>query len=165
MNWFCASAPAHEVEVLEQVNNEFEVDKIVPSSRQQVQDEIPRFRAGQCNPSAAAGASSADPVEILFSNQPGSSETSLGRPALAAILVHLGKFRVLILPDVTEANLSRVEMRSRGCGVLRPTRRPAVSSRPDDRQIVALDSGVERHQTGGDRKRHRTVLRDRNAFM
>jgi ComEC/Rec2-related protein len=97
-------APAHEVEVLEQVKNALEVDKIARLYRQQVQDEIPRFRAVQCDPSAAASASPR-PVEILFSNQRGSSEAPLGDPTLGAILVHLGKFRVLILPVVTEENI------------------------------------------------------------
>jgi hypothetical protein len=97
-------APAHEVEVLEQVKNALEVDKIARLYRQQVQDEIPRFRAVQCDPSAAASASPRL-VEILFSNQRGSSEAPLGDLTLGAILVHLGKFRVLILPDVTEENI------------------------------------------------------------
>jgi hypothetical protein len=58
----------------------------------------------QCDPSGAASASPRL-VEILFSNQRGSSEAPLGDPTLGAILVHLGKFRVLILPDVTEKNI------------------------------------------------------------
>jgi hypothetical protein len=45
-------------------------------------------------------------VEIFTADQPGRSQTSTGEPGIAAILVHLDRFRVLILPSVTETGLN-----------------------------------------------------------
>ncbi len=98
-------ASAHgEAEILEQVKNALEVDKIAPFFRRHAESRIPRFRAVQGDPTIADG-TCPQPIEILSSNQPGSSETPSDQPALGAILVHLGQFRVLILPDVSEASI------------------------------------------------------------
>ena len=67
-----------------------------------------RFRVEQRQDFDDAAAKD-DPVEILFSDQPAPNETSLREPAIAAILVHLNKFRVLLLPTVTEASLTALK--------------------------------------------------------
>ena len=48
-------------------------------------------------------------MEILFADQPAPSETSRGEPVVAAILVHMEEFRILILPTVTEASLTALK--------------------------------------------------------
>ena len=119
-------APAHEAEILEQVKIDFQVAKIVPSSQWLAEAQTQHFRIEQYNASADAGAK-ADPVEIFSSNQPGPSETSMGEPVSAAILVHLDQFRVLILPNVTEASLSALKCDHADvvyCGRLRERRFP-----------------------------------------
>jgi ComEC/Rec2-related protein len=100
---FLCDASAHEAEVLEQAQNEFLIAKIVPSSQWQL--ETHRQPIEQCEPSAKAGAR-AGLVEIFTADQPGRSQTSTGEPGIAAILVHLDQFRVLILPSVTETGLN-----------------------------------------------------------
>jgi competence protein ComEC len=99
----CEAYP-HVDSILELVNSEFQVARFVWSSQAQAKDSINLCQAGQGQLSNNATAKD-DPVEILFADQPAPSETSRGQPAVAAILVHLEKFRILILPTVTEASL------------------------------------------------------------
>ena len=68
------------------------------------------------------------------------------------ILVHLGQFRVLILPDLTEQTLANLECDHADvvyCAHL-PARR--FPRRLDRRQIVAQCSRSERHQSGNHRE-------------
>jgi ComEC/Rec2-related protein len=102
---FLCEASAHEAEVLEQVQKEFLVARIVPSSQWQVKTPRPGFPVEQCQTSAEAG-EQAGLVEVFSADQLVRSETSTQVPAIAAILVHLDRFRVLILPSVTEASLN-----------------------------------------------------------
>ena len=97
--------PAHEREVLDQVNGEFQVARIVPSSPSQADAQLRHSRIEQSNPSTEVRAT-AGLVEIFSSDQPGRSRTSVGERSIAAILVHLDGFRVLILPNVTGASLT-----------------------------------------------------------
>jgi ComEC/Rec2-related protein len=97
--------PAHEIQLLEQVNSGFQVAQIVPSPQCQVADQISRFRVERCNPSVDSGAGAAL-IEIFFSEGPVRSESTTGNSTVEAILVRLDHFRVLILPKVTEASLS-----------------------------------------------------------
>ena len=101
-------SPAHEAEVLEQVKGDFQVAKIVPSSQRQSDGQMQRVLVEQCDPPADPG-EKADLVEIIASDQPERGESSRGEPAIAAILVHMGQFRVLILPNVTEATLAALK--------------------------------------------------------
>ncbi len=100
--------PTHQAQVLEQANSEFEVGRIVPSSRWQPGAQIQRSRLERSSPSTDPGAT-AGLIEIFSANQAGGSETSMGEPAIAAVLVHLDQFRVLILPTVTEASLTSLK--------------------------------------------------------
>jgi ComEC/Rec2-related protein len=101
---FLCDASAHEAEVLEQVQNEFQVARIVPSQWQAEAHRQP-FPVEQREHSAEAGAL-ASLVEIFSADQPGPGEASMRDSGIAAILVHLDRFRVLILPNVTEASLN-----------------------------------------------------------
>jgi ComEC/Rec2-related protein len=98
-------ASAHEAEILEQVNSEFPVAKIVRSLPQRAEISTERFKVEQTDRSDGAGAN-AGPVEIFSSDQPSRSNSSPREPVIAAILVHLKQFRVLILPSVSEASLA-----------------------------------------------------------
>ena len=100
--------PAHEIELLEQVNSEFQPAKIVPSPQWQAEGPMPHLRAERGNPSVDSDPR-ADFVEILFSEQPARSQTTTGDPAVEAILVRLDQFRILILPKVAEASLSALK--------------------------------------------------------
>jgi ComEC/Rec2-related protein len=100
----CDASAHDEAEVLEQVKNALEVDKIAPFFRRHAEYQMPGFRTVQGDPTVPDG-TSPRLVEILASNRPGSSETTSDEPTLEAILVHLGQFRVLILPAVTEASI------------------------------------------------------------
>jgi competence protein ComEC len=99
----CEAYP-HVESILELVHGEFPIAKIAWSSQAQVKGLMNISPAGQDQLSKDAAAKN-DPVEILFADQPAPSETSMGKPVVAAILVHLEKFRILILPAVTEASL------------------------------------------------------------
>jgi competence protein ComEC len=103
----CEAYP-HLESILEVVNSEFQVARIVWSSRAQATGSISLCQGGQDQLSNDATAKE-DPVEILFAEQPAPSETSQGKPAVAAVLIHLEKFRILILPTVTEASLSALK--------------------------------------------------------
>jgi hypothetical protein len=119
-------APAHEAEVLEQVNSDFQVAEIVPSSQREAEAQKQNFRVEQGNPSADSG-TKAGPVEIFSSEESGHSETSIGERGFAAILVHLDQFRVLILTNVTEASLTALKCGHADvvyCGRLRSRRFP-----------------------------------------
>jgi ComEC/Rec2-related protein len=119
-------APAHQAEVLEQVISEFQVAKIVPSVHWLAGAQIQRFRVVEYNPSTDAGVK-AGLVELLSSDQAGRSEISPGEPPITAILVHLDQFRVLILPNVTEASLAALKCDHADvvyCGRLRSRRFP-----------------------------------------
>jgi competence protein ComEC len=102
----CEAYP-HLESILEVVNSEFQVARIVWSSRTQATGSISLCQGGQGQLSNDATAKD-DPVEILFAEQPAPSETSR-EPAVAAVLIHLEKFRILILPTVTEASLSALK--------------------------------------------------------
>jgi competence protein ComEC len=103
----CEAYP-HVESILEVVNSEFQVARIVRSSRAQATGSISLCQGeqGQLSNDATAGD---DPVKILFADQPAPSEASRGEPAVAAVLIHLEKFRILILPTVTEASLSALK--------------------------------------------------------
>jgi competence protein ComEC len=121
----CDASP-HEGAILEQVNNEFQIAKIVPSSQGQPEAQMRRFRVGQSD-SSADPSETAGLVEIFSSDQPARSETSIGVPAIEAILVHLDRFRVLILPTVTEGSLTALKCDHADvvyCGRLRGRRFP-----------------------------------------
>jgi competence protein ComEC len=98
----------HVESILEQANSDFQIANIVRSSQAQVKGPM---NLSQVEPGQLADGTPAknDPVEILFSDQPAFGETSRGEPAVAAILVHLDKFRILILPTVTEASLAALK--------------------------------------------------------
>jgi ComEC/Rec2-related protein len=98
-------AAAHEAEILEQVNNDFQVGKVVPSFLPQAETRTVRFQVEPHDPTADTDAS-AGLVDILPSDQIGQSEIALGEPAIEAILVHLKQFRILILPSVSETSLA-----------------------------------------------------------
>ncbi|MBV9107649.1 MAG: ComEC family competence protein [Verrucomicrobia bacterium] len=100
--------PAHEIQLLEQVNGGFQVAQIVPSPQGQVADQILRFRVERCNPSVDSDGRAAL-VEIFLSERPVRSEPIARDPAVEAILVRLDQFRVLILPKVTEMSLSALK--------------------------------------------------------
>jgi ComEC/Rec2-related protein len=105
---FLCDASAHEAEVLEQVQNEFLVAKIIPSSQWQAETHRQHFPVEQCEPSAE-GSAQAGLLEVFSADQTGRSGTSTGVAGIAAILVHLDRFRVLILPTVTEASLNALD--------------------------------------------------------
>ena len=68
-----------------------------------------------------------EPVEILFSSQTDSTQISTSERAIAAVLVHLDRFQVLILPTVTEASLTNLKCNHADvvyCGRLRERRFP-----------------------------------------
>jgi competence protein ComEC len=118
-------ASAHPESILELVNSEFQVAKMVPPSQAQAKGPMNgRGVEGQLSDDAHAKDGS---VEILFADQSAPSETSSGEPAVAGILVHLDKFRVLILPTVTEASLTALKCDHADvvyCGRLRSRRFP-----------------------------------------
>jgi competence protein ComEC len=120
----CEAYP-HAESLLEEVKSEFQIANIVWSSQMQAKRPM---NLCQVEPGLSDGAPAKnDPVEILFSDQPTPSETSTGEPAVAAILVHLDKFRVLILPTVTEASLAALKCDHADvvyCGRLRSRRFP-----------------------------------------
>jgi competence protein ComEC len=101
-------APAQQAQVLEQANSEFEVGKIFPSFIWQPEAQIQRSRLEQSNPSTDPG-TTAGLIEILSGNQADGSETPIREPAIAAVLVHLDQFRVLILPTVTAASVTALK--------------------------------------------------------
>jgi competence protein ComEC len=103
----CEAYP-HVESILEVVNSEFQVARIVRSSRAQATSSISLCQGGQGQLSNDATAGD-DPVKILFADQSAPSEASRGEPAVAAVLIHLEKFRILILPTVTEASLSALK--------------------------------------------------------
>jgi ComEC/Rec2-related protein len=98
-------APAHEAEILEQVNNDFQVGKVVPSFLPQAKTRTAGFQVEIHEPTAARD-TSARLVEIFPSDQTGQSESTLREQAIEAIMVHLKQFRVLILPNLSEACLA-----------------------------------------------------------
>jgi competence protein ComEC len=98
----CEAYP-HVESILELVKSEFQVAEIWPSEAQ-IKGPMNLSQSGQGQPSNDAIAKD-DRVEILFADQPAPSEMSSGKTVVAAILVHLEKFRILILPTVTEASL------------------------------------------------------------
>jgi len=119
-------APPHETEVLNQVNSEFQVTKIFPIWPRQPEAQTEGIRVEQFNPSTNAAAH-ADLVEIYSSDQTARDETSAGGLPISAILVHLGRFRILILPNVTEASLTALRCDHVDvvyCGRLRSRRFP-----------------------------------------
>jgi competence protein ComEC len=121
----CEAYP-HAESILEQANSELQIAKIVWPSQLRAKGSI---NLCQVEPGQLSGGAPAkdDPVEILYSDQPTLSETSRGEPAVAAILVHLDKFRILILPTVTEASLSALKCGHADvvyCGRLRSRRFP-----------------------------------------
>jgi competence protein ComEC len=119
-------ASTHAESVLEQAKSEFQVAKIVLSSQAQVEGPMNRFRVEQGQHLEDTAAKD-DPVELLFSDQPAPNEASLREPTIAAILVHLNKFRVLLLPTVTEASLTALKCDHADvvyCGRLRSRRFP-----------------------------------------
>ena len=121
-----SDAAAHQAEVLEEVNGEFQVAKIVPSSPRRSDAERQHFQSEQPSPASGTGATT-DPVKIFTSNQPGGSEIPLAEPAIAEILIQLDQFRVLILPNVTEAGLTALKCEHADvvyCGRLRERRFP-----------------------------------------
>jgi competence protein ComEC len=103
----CEAYP-HAGSLLELVNSEFQIAKIVWPSQAGTKGPTDLCQVAQGHLSKDVAAKN-DPVEILFSDQPAPIATSRGEPAVAAILVHLDKFRVLILPTVTEASLSALK--------------------------------------------------------
>jgi len=120
----CEASP-HEDEVLNQVNSEFQVAKIVQLSPRPLEAQREGFRVEQSNPSAEAA--HADLVEIFSSNQTARDGTSPGGTSISAILVHLERFRILILPNVTEASLTALHCDHVDvvyCGRLRSRRFP-----------------------------------------
>jgi competence protein ComEC len=97
--------PAHAAELLEQVSSEFQVDNIVPPSQGQVETQTKPSPAEQRSTSAELN-SQPGLIEVSFIDRPSRGDTSLAEPVIAAMLVHLERFRVLIVPNVTEAILS-----------------------------------------------------------
>jgi competence protein ComEC len=99
----CEAYP-HVESILELVNSAFPIAQIAWPSQTKAKGpmNIPPVGQGQLSVDATA---KDYPVEILFADQPAPSETSRGKPVVAAILVHLEEFRILILPAVTEASL------------------------------------------------------------
>jgi ComEC/Rec2-related protein len=119
-------APPREANVLNQMNHEFQVNGIVQFRPRPPEDQTPRFRGEQSNPSADT-VGNMGPVEIFRSNQPGGGETSAPASAVSAILVHLEQFRILILPNVTERSLTALNCDHVDvvyCGRLRSRRFP-----------------------------------------
>jgi ComEC/Rec2-related protein len=115
-------APAHEAEVLQQATGEFQVGKIVPSLPWQDAAQTQRSQDQERKPPAAAGI-----VEIIVAQQSGRRPTALGESEIAAILVRLDQFRILILPNVTEASLTALKCDHADvvyCGRLRSRRFP-----------------------------------------
>jgi competence protein ComEC len=118
----CWDATAHEGEVLRQATGEFQVGKIVPSLPWQSAAHMQRSQDQEQNPSAAAGI-----VEIISAGQSGRHATASREPEIAAILVRLDQFRLLILPNVTEASLNALKCDHADvvyCGRLRSRRFP-----------------------------------------
>lgn len=97
-------APAHEAELLEQVNDEFKVLSIYPPLQWQDETKPPRYIDEQPVPSTDADTTKSL-VEIFITKKPSPRETATAIVPIEAILVHLGEFRVLVLPNVTEASL------------------------------------------------------------
>ena len=54
-----------------------------------------------------------NPSKLLFSSQTDSTQISTSERAIAAILVHLDQFQVLILPHGDRGKLNHFEMQSR----------------------------------------------------
>ena len=134
------------------MQNEFLVGKIVPSSPWQVETHRQRFPGDQREPSAEAGAQARSRRDFFF----GSTRSRRDLHGRACDRGHTrspGPVPGIDPSECDRGELERVELRSRRCGVLRPTAGQAFSSRPDDREIIALDSCVERHKTGDDRQR------------
>jgi competence protein ComEC len=98
-------ATAHQTEILQQVKTEFEVGKIVPSYLPQAETRTVRFQVEPHDLTGNTGASDGL-VDIFPSDQTGRGEIALGEPAIESIMVHLNQFRVLILPNVSEAILA-----------------------------------------------------------
>jgi ComEC/Rec2-related protein len=103
----CETYP-HVESVLDLVNSEFQVAKVISSSPALAKGPMNLCQTGLGQLSNDATAKD-DPVEILFADQPAPSETSRRKTVVAAILVHLAKFRILILPTVTEASLTALK--------------------------------------------------------
>jgi ComEC/Rec2-related protein len=113
--------PAHEAEVLEQVNSEFQGAKIVSATQWRVDGERQLVQVEQGNYSSDLGPNSA-PVEIISADQAGRNT-----PQVAAILVHLDQFRILILPSVSETTIAGLKCNHVDvvyCGRLRGRRFP-----------------------------------------
>ena len=103
----CETYP-HVESVLDLVNSEFQLAKVISSSPALAKGPMNLCQTGLGQLSNDATAKD-DPVEILFADQPAPSETSRRKTVVAAILVHLAKFRILILPTVTEASLTALK--------------------------------------------------------
>jgi ComEC/Rec2-related protein len=95
---------AHEAEILEQVNSDLQVGTVVPSFLTQTATRTVRFQVEQHDPAVDTDAT-AGLVEIFPPDQTRQRTISRQEPAIAAILVHLSQFRVLILPNVSEESL------------------------------------------------------------
>jgi hypothetical protein len=82
------------------VNSEFQGAKIVSATQWRVDGERQLVQVEQGNSSSDLGPNSA-PVEIISADQAGRNT-----PQVAAILVHLDQFRILILPSVSETTIA-----------------------------------------------------------
>ena len=101
--------------------------EIVPSSQWQAEARTQRFRTERGQPLRRCGRKGRYSSRFFHRINPARSDTSIGGPAIAAILVHLDQFRVLILPNVTEAILTALKCDHADvvyCGRLRSRRFP-----------------------------------------
>jgi competence protein ComEC len=118
-------ASGHENRVIEAVNSEFRVAKIIPPSQARAEGQTNRLQVEEGK--LSADADKAGPIEIFFSDRPGRNEALIEESTVAAILVHLDKFKVLILPIVNEASLIALKCDHADvvfCGRLRSRRFP-----------------------------------------
>jgi ComEC/Rec2-related protein len=118
--------PKHEAEVLEQAKSDFRIAKIISSSRWHPNILRQQFGANHFDVPKDPSKNT-EPVEILFSSQTDSTQISTSERAIAAVLVHLDRFQVIILPTVTEASLTNLRCNHADvvyCGRLRERRFP-----------------------------------------
>jgi competence protein ComEC len=123
--------PAYKVELVQQVNEGFKVLSIYPSfpwRDESWRDKTSTSRHIDEQPVPSTEADTTKSlVEVFTTSEPSLREIATRAGAIEAILVHLGQFRVLVLPYVTEASLTTLKCNHADvvyCGRLQSRRFP-----------------------------------------
>jgi ComEC/Rec2-related protein len=116
--------PSHAGRFLEEIRGDFSLRDVTPSVDAQVEPEP----AGHGPPTCLRSAPISDGlIELSLSDQENRRNFGAHWPTVTSVLVHLGGFRVLILPTVTESILNALKLDHADvvyCGRLRDRRFP-----------------------------------------